>query len=791
MRFSEAWLREYVNPDIDTTALAHQLTMAGLEVDGVEPAAAGFHGVVVGEVTAIQPHPDADRLRVCRVNVGSGEDLQIVCGANNVRESMRVPTALIDAVLPGKFKIKQSKLRGILSSGMLCSEQELGLADSADGLMELPSDAEIGINIRDYLSLDDTLIEVDLTPNRADCLSIEGIAREVSVLNKIDIKTFSVETLPTSHDDVIPVTLEAPEACPCYLGRLIRNVKVNAETPLWIRERLRRSGHRSLGPLVDVTNYILAELGQPMHAFDAAKVQECVVVRYAREGEKLTLLNDEEITLRSDTLVIADQHSALALAGIMGGYSSAVSDVTMDVFLECAFFTPTAIMGKARTYGLHTDASHRFERGVDPELQRRAIERATQLIVEIAGGEVGPISEQIAQQYLPRREEILLRADQVRKLLGVSTHNGEIEDILRRLGMLIRPNANGWGVTAPSFRFDVAIEVDLIEEIGRVVGYDNLPLSSLLMHNKLMRSSEAVLDLDSVKDLLVARDYHEAITYSFVDPELQQKINPDHHAIPLQNPISSELSVMRTGLWSGLIGAAQYNINRQQTRIRLFESGLKFGKSDFGIDQKKSLAGLVSGSAAGEQWGQAGRIVDFYDVKSDVQAILDLTGGQFRFTSGKHPALHPWQCAEIKSECGDQIGWLGMMHPSLEKELGFDSSVFLYELDMEYVLKKSIPAFEQLSRFPSVRRDLAFIVDVNIPASQLVDAIENTGDTRIKDINIFDVYQGERVESGRKSVALGLILRDSSRTLKENEIDAIVSGVLMKLADEFGAKLRD
>jgi len=791
MRFSEAWLREYVNPDINTDTLTHQLTMAGLEVDSVEPAAPEFQGVVVGEVTAIQPHPDADRLSICHVNIGSGEDLQIVCGANNVRVTMRIPTALVGAVLPGNFKIKQSKLRGILSSGMLCSEQELGLADSADGLMELPPDAEIGVNIRNYLSLDDMLIEVDLTPNRADCLSIEGIAREVSVLNKIDVKTFPPEPLPTSHGDVIPVTLEAPEACPCYLGRLIRDVNVNADTPLWMQERLRRSGHRSLGPLVDVTNYILVELGQPMHAFDAAKIQERIVVRYARGDEKLTLLNDDEVTLRSDTLVIADQDSCLALAGIMGGHSSAVSDTTVDIFLECAFFTPAAIMGKARTYGLHTDSSHRFERGVDPEIQRRAIERATKLIVAIAGGEIGPISEQIAQQYLPQRDEIELRAERVRKLLGVSTHNDEIEDILRRLGMQIRPNANGWGVTAPSYRFDIAIEVDLIEEIGRVVGYDNLPLSSLLMHTELMRNSEAVLDLDSVKDLLVARDYHEAITYSFVDPDIQKKVNPDHHAIGLQNPISPELSVMRTSLWSGLIGAAQYNFNRQQNRIRLFESGLKFGNSDSGIDQQKSLAGLISGGAAGEQWGQAGRAVDFYDVKSDVQAILNLSGGQFTFSPGKHPALHPWQCAEIKSECGVHVGWLGMMHPSLENELGFNASVFLYELDMQHALQKSIPAFDQLSRFPSVRRDLAIVVDVDVPASQLVDTIKNTDDTRVKDVNIFDVYQGPGVESGRKSVALGLILQDSSRTLKENEIDAIVSGVLKKLADEFSAKLRD
>ncbi len=792
MRFSEAWLREYVNPKIDTATLVHQLTMAGLEVDSVEPAAADFRGVVVGEVVSVEAHPDADKLQICRVNTsGDNELLQIVCGASNVHEGMRVPTALVGAILPDNFKIKRSKLRGTESYGMLCSEKELGMADSADGLMALPANADIGIDVREFLQLDDSIIEVDLTPNRADCLSIEGVAREVAVLNKLDLAEQSLNPVALTHEDQISVRVDASEACPRYLGRLIRNVKVDAETPLWMQERLRRSGHRSLGPLVDVTNYVLLELGQPLHAFDAAKIHGGIVVRYAETGERLDLLNDESIELNSDTLVIADQQSPLALAGIMGGQASAVGDNTVDVFLECAFFSPTTIMGKARAYGLHTDSSHRFERGVDPQLQQRAIERATRLIVDIAGGEVGPVTEQSAPEHLPSAEPILLRSDRIRKLLGISSDDAEIEDILQRLGMTVERKSNGWVVKAPSYRFDIAIEADLIEEIGRVVGYDNLPQSALQMHTELLPDSEAILDLDSIKDLLVAKDYHEAITYSFVDPELQRLVYPDQSAIPLQNPISSELAVMRTGLWAGLILAAQHNLNRQQNRIRLFESGLRFLKNHKDILQTKSLAGLIYGSVVAEQWGKVARAVDFYDVKADVQAILDLAGQCFEFIPGQHPALHPGQSAQINAMDGEHVGWLGMLHPTLEKTLDFDSSVFLFELDLHKILTKSIPSFEPLSRFPSVRRDLAVIVDAEIAANKLAEAITASNRSMIKAVNIFDVYQGAGVESGRKSVALGLILQDSSRTLKDTEIDAIVSGGLKKLTDDFGAQLRE
>jgi len=570
MQISEAWLREYVNPAISTEQLVEQLTMAGLEVDSVTPAAAVFSGVAVGEVIAMEQHPDADRLRVCQVAVGEAEPLQIVCGASNVRVGLRIPAALIGAVLPGDFKIKKSKLRGVESFGMLCSEKELGLAADANGLMELADDAPVGVDIRDYLSLNDNIIEVDLTPNRADCLSVEGIAREVAVLNKMDWSATQVETAAVSHSDILNVSVAATDACPRYLGRLIKGINPEADTPLWMQERLRRSGVRSLSAVVDVTNYVLIELGQPLHAFDAAKLSGNINVRYAQTNENVALLNGQTIKLDNETLIIADDKQALALAGVMGGSESAVSDDTQDVFLECAFFNPRSIAGKARNYGLHTDSSHRFERGVDPTLQERAIERATQLIINIAGGSVGAITEVTTASTLPQRSAVLLRKLRLEKTLGIALADEQVVDIFQRLGMSVQTQPDNWSVTPPGCRFDIAIEADLIEEIARIVGYNNLPSSNLLMRSELGKATEALLDLDRAKDLLVDRGYQEAITYSFVDEEIQQAIAPDDAVVRLKNPISADLSVMRTTLWCGLLKAALHNTNRQQNRVRFF-----------------------------------------------------------------------------------------------------------------------------------------------------------------------------------------------------------------------------
>lgn len=791
MQVSEAWVRELVSPPVDTDTLVAQLTMAGLEVDAVEPVAGQFNGVVVAEVLSMIQHPNADKLRVCQVNIGAAEPLQIVCGASNVRPGLKIPAALIGAVLPGDFRIKESKLRGELSFGMLCSEKELGLAANSNGLMELPADAPVGSDIRDYLQLNDHVIELGLTPNRADCLSVEGVAREVAVLNESAFAPLAVAPVAEGHQDTLSIDVQASDACPVYLGRLIKGIRADAVTPLWMQEKLRRSGIRSLSPVVDVTNYVLLELGQPLHAFDADRLQGNIVVRYSRQGETLTLLNDQTIELDDKTLVIADQSKALAFAGVMGGKDSAVSDQTRDIFLECAFFTPIRVAGKARQYGLHTDSSHRFERGVDFELQQRAIERATQLIVEIAGGSVGPVQKAVAEQHLPARQAVALRAQRIQSVLGISPDHATVSRIFSGLGMQVAQTESGWLVTPPGFRFDIAIEEDLLEEIGRIIGYNNLPSSSLLMRSSLGKAPEALLPLERLQDCLVDRGYQEAITYSFVDENIQQLIAPNDECIRIQNPISSELAIMRTSLWCGLINAALYNINRQQQRVRLFETGLRFRKQGETTEQSKMLAGLALGSVHAEQWAEKSRPVDYFDVKADVEAFLALSGVQAKFTASEHPALHPGQTALISNEQGESIGWLGMLHPNLEKQLGFDGPVFLFELLQEAVLGRVVPKFAPLSKFPSVRRDMALLVEDSVSAVAIVEAIKSANEPKIRDIQLFDIYCGPGVADGFKSVALSLILQDYTQTLTDIEIDAIFSTVLEILASKLNAKLRD
>ncbi len=791
MQVSEAWLRELVNPPVDTAELVAQLTMAGLEVDAVTPVAAAFSGVVVAEVLSTVQHPNADKLRVCQVNVGQTEPLQIVCGASNVRPGLKVPAALIGAILPGDFKIKESKLRGELSFGMLCSEKELGLAVNSEGLMELPADASVGVNIRDYLLLDDNVIELGLTPNRADCLSVVGVAREMAVLNKLPFKPVEQAIIQPQHVQTLAVDVKENAACPAYYGRLIKGVDAQATTPLWMQERLRRSGIRSLGPLVDVTNYVLLELGQPLHAFDADKLVAPIVVRKSRKGEPLALLNDQTIELDGEALVIADQNQALALAGVMGGSGSAVSDSTHDIFLECAFFSPINIAGKARQFGLHTDSSHRFERGVDFDLQRRAIERATQLIMEIAGGSPGPVTETISIQNLPARTSIALRKQRIEKMLGIQCSHDDIQALFHGLGMQVEQNVEGWTITPPSFRFDIAIEEDLLEEIGRIYGYNNLPSNSLLMRSELGKAPEAQLPLARLQDCLVDRGYQEAITFSFVDAAIQQAIAPNEEFVALKNPISSDLAVMRTTLWCGLLNAALYNINRQQTRVRLFETGLSFVKHGGEVKQEKMLAGLALGGMHCEQWGEKGRAVDFFDVKADVEALLALSAMRFVFKPVQHPALHPGQTAEIIDATGGTAGLMGMLHPNLEKQLGFDSPVFLFELRQDHVLQHAVPKFTQLSKFPSVRRDMALIVKQSISANDITNCIDSCHQPAIREVAIFDVYHGKGIEEGYKSVALSLVLQDFSRTLTDSEIDAIFHGLLERLTATLNAKLRD
>lgn len=792
MRFSEKWLRERVSPNLNTNELVAQITMAGLEVDSVEPVAGEFSGVVVGEILTAEPHPDASKLQVCTVNAGDVEPLQIVCGAPNARPGIRVPCAKIGAILPGDFKIKRAKLRGVESFGMLCAEQELGLSDASDGLMELPADAPVGVDVRDYLALVDSAIDVDLTPNRGDCLGIVGLAREVGVLNRIDVSTIDCSPVAQTIEDVFPVKVEASAHCPRYIGRVVRGVDLSQPTPLWMVERLRRSDIRSIDPVVDVTNYVLLELGQPMHAFDLAKLQGGICVRLASEGEKITLLDGQDVSLTGDTLVIADQSGPLAIAGVMGGEDSGVSSATVDLFLESAFFEPVAIAGKARRYGLHTDSSHRFERGVDFELQRQAMERATALLLDIVGGESGPLIEVLHPEDLPHLPSIQLRRERIGRILGCDIPDIEVEDILGRLGMDIVSTEQGWHIVPPSYRFDIRIEVDLIEELGRVYGYNKLPTTLPVLEATSPKRQEAMVSVSRIKQILVDRAYQEVITYSFVDNKYLELLTPETPAVMLANPISADMSHMRTTLWAGLLKTASYNLNRQQDRLRLFETGLTFVQQGDELAQVDHIGGLLYGGVTEESWFGRVRPADFYDIKGDVEAILLLTGGdeEYSFEVASHPALHPGQSAVIKRQ-GKAIGFVGALHPSIQKDLDFSQKVYLFELVLPEIRLNRLPRFKELSKYPEVRRDFAVIVDEKISAAAILKNVREAAGPLLIDLVLFDVYQGDNLEAGKKSIAFGITMQDSARTLQDEDINPIVDNVVSSLKATFNVTLRE
>lgn len=789
MKFSENWLREWVNPKISTEELVAQLTMAGLEVDSVEPAANKFTGVVVGEVLSVEKHPDADKLNVCQVSSGK-ENFQVVCGAPNVAAGQKVPFALVGAELADDFKIKQAKLRGLESNGMLCSAEELGLAEKSDGILELPLDATVGQDFRDYLNLDDSIIDVDLTPNRGDCLSVQGIAREAAVLNKTSVSTPELDEVASTIDDVFPVELLSPVDCPRYLGRVIKNVDVSAVSPVWLKEKLRRSGIRSIDPAVDVTNYVMLELGQPLHAFDLDILSKGIRVRRANKAEKLVLLDGREVELNEETLVIADHEKALAIAGVMGGEHSGVSKNTNHLFLESAFFNPLSIAGKARNYGMHTDASHRFERGVDYELPRLAIERATRLLLDIVGGEPGPVV--VTDAELPESRTVKLRASKVLGLLGLDIPAADIEDILSRLGLeVIEKDAGSWLFKVPSWRFDISIEADLIEEVARVYGYDNLPISRSTTDSRLNSSSENKLSIKQLRRRLISLGYQEVISYSFVEPELESSLSlPQSDAITLSNPISSEMSVMRRSLWPGLIQTLKHNQNRQQDRVRIFESGLVFSKTD-AIQQKAMLGGLIWGNQSPEQWGEKGRPVDFYDIKGDVESLLSMTNdiAAFRFESAEHPGLQTGQSARILR--GQQcIGWLGALNPQLQKTLDIPAKVYLFELAMNGLLDAALTKVTALSKYPSVRRDIALVLDTGVNYTELEQLIRQQAGENLERVVLFDVYQGENIQAGKQSMAIGLIFQNPSRTLNDDEINSIINSCIKALEAQFNAELR-
>ena len=684
MKFSERWLREWVNPPIDINRLAAQLTTVGLEVDSVESIGGPINNVFVAEVIDFEPHPRAEKLSLCQIRVDDGDLRQVVCGAPNIRKGLRSAFADVGATLPAGTEVRRLKIRGVSSHGMLCSARELGMGEAHEGIIELPGDAPVGMDISRFLSLGDHLIEIDLTPNRGECLGIAGLAREVGAINKCRVAGPTIDPIPSAIEDSLPITLEAPLDCPRYVGRVIRNIDPARKTPIWLVEKLRRSGIRSISPVVDVTNYVMIELGQPMHAFDLDQLEGGICVRRATVGETLILLDGQRVELDSTALVIADRRRALALAGVMGGIDSGVGERTTNIFLESAFFTPDTLIGKARRYGLHTDASHRFERGVDPQLQRRAAERASSLLLEIVGGKPGPIVDEMSVINMPQRKAIKLRPSRIRRLLGEDIEKAVVTDVLERLGMQISSNEWGWEVVPPSYRFDITMEADLIEEIARMVGYEQISVVSLGAFPAPSCKLEADVEFRDLCQILVHYGYHEIITYSFVSPKLQQWMDPEHSPIALSNPLSSDLSMMRTSLWPGLLQTLEYNLNRQQECVRLFESGLTFVHQGEALKQIKHLAGLATGPAMDKQWGDERCAVDLYDMKGEVEALFSLTRStdQFEFTPDTHPALHPGQTARI-TRAGDHIGWLGLLHPRLSNQLKCQTAIYLFEVQVE------------------------------------------------------------------------------------------------------------
>ena len=791
MKISENWLRSWVNPAIDSATLSDQLTMLGLEVDELAPVAKPFTGVVVGEVLTVEQHPDADRLRVTTVHIGSGEPLQIVCGAPNVCVGMKAPVATIGAVLPGNFKIKQGKLRGVESQGMLCGASEIDLEDKVDGLLELPANAPVGMDIRDYLKLDDHVIDISITPNRGDCFSLRGIAREIAVINQLTVNPPKIAAIAASISDEKVVAIST-EGTPRYLGRIIKNVNVKAATPDWMQQALTRSGMRSHSILVDITNYVLLELGQPMHAFDLAKISGSIQVRQAKAQEKLTLLNEQQVELQADMMVIADEQKVLAIAGIMGGLDSSVTDDTQDIFLESAFFAPLAIAGRARRFGLHTDSSQRYERGVDFELPMLAMHRACELIQSFAGGEFGPITVVEQAVLLPKREAIALQQIQVDQLLGYAVSGDFIADALTRLGCVVETKAQGeWLVIPPSHRYDMVIYQDLIEEVARIHGYDNIQISLPKIDVKLAQYQDG-FDIAQLRQSIATLGYQEAISFSFADAKLEKQLNPNVQPLMLANPISSDLAAMRSTLLSSLIPCVQYNLNRQQHRVRFFELGLRFdyqhAHSIHDLKQVPTLALIAVGARAPESWHAKSQEMDFFDFKGEVEQILAAGRVRGEFVRSTRAWLHPGQSAEILLN-GQSIGYLGRLHPSLENELDL-TTTWVAELDQQAVLQSYVSNFTELSRFPSVRRDIALLISDKIELRDIQRLIEQTGGELLDATWLFDVYTGQGVEQGKRSLAFAVLWQHPTRTLEDAEIKSGMDNIIQVLQDTYQATLR-
>jgi phenylalanyl-tRNA synthetase beta chain len=792
MKFSENWLRQHVPTTASRDELVATLTAIGLEVEEVTAIDDPLSGVVVAEITGAEKHPEADRLQVCTVDAGTGETVQIVCGAPNARVGLKAPLATVGAVLPGGMEIKPAKLRGMESFGMLCSAKELGTDNDASGLLELPADAPVGKPLADYLGLPDASIEIKLTPNRADCFGVRGIAFDVAAALGSQVADFAAAPVAAATEARIPVELHAGVDAPRYCGRVIEGVDAGTPTPLWMAERLRRSGIRPVSLLVDVTQYVMLELGQPMHAFDRDRLQGPVGVRRARAGETVKLLDEREVTLDEQFLAITDADRVVALAGVMGGFDTRVTDATRNVFLESAHFAPAAIIGRGRKLGLHTDAAHRFERGVDPELPRTAIEYATRLILEIAGGAPGPVVEASLPEHLPQPKPIRLRRERLARVLGLDIIDREVKRILTALGLVIEEDDQGWLVTPPSRRFDLAIEEDLIEEVARIHGYDAIPTTLPAGAARLVAPSETRLPAADLRRQLVARDYLEAINYAFVEADLLDAWGAGEGAVPLANPLSAELAVMRTALLPGLVAALGRNAARQQSRVRLFEIGNVFAKA--GTEQEPPqqtlrLATVACGSESGEQWGRTEQTVGFHALKGDLDSLAALARATLEYRPAQGPWAHPGRCAEVLRD-GERIGWIGQLHPRLQQALELDVDVVAFEVDLTPLAARAIPKAQPLSRYPSVRRDLAFVVAEDVAWAALAASVRAAAGPSLRDLRLFDRYQGRGVETGCKSLAMGLILQDESRTLTDAEVDATVAAVTAAIEREHNAKIR-
>jgi phenylalanyl-tRNA synthetase beta chain len=790
MKFSENWLREFVNPAIDSETLMHQLTMAGLEVDGNEPACSPFDGLVVAEVKSVAKHPDADKLHICEVDCGEKDLLTIVCGAPNVKDGMRTVLAKVGATLSDKPKLDTVTLKGVTSYGMLCSAAEIGLGESHDGIIELSSSEEVGTPLKEIIDIEDNVIDVSLTPNRGDCFSLRGIAREVAVFNQLELAESKINPVEVTSKANRKITLSAEADCPHYIGRVIENIDASVKTPLWLSEKLRRSGVRSINVVVDITNFVMLEMGQPMHAFDNDLLKGDIVVRYPKSDEKLKLLDESEHQLKPKTLLISDDSGPLAMAGVMGGFDSAVKTNSKNIFLESVYFAPEAIIGESRQYGLHTDSSHRFERGVDPQLQESAIERASELILQLCGGQAGPLVEETSEEYLPDNSEVILRKAQIKRVLGIELDEEFITNTFDSLGMQIKYDGNQWVVIPPSHRFDIKLEVDLIEELARIYSYDEITVATPSNHLNMRSPNNTHLSIKQIREILINRDYQEVITYSFIDPELNNLLNNKEKSLALANPIAPELSEMRASLIPGLLNSLQYNIKRQRDRVRLFETGLIFRGND-DLKQDYHIAGMCYGNKQEKQWDIDNISCDFYDLKNDVEVILNLLveAKDLEFKKSDSEILHPGQAVDVYVD-GRFIGYFGQLHPKITVELDLNESPYLFDFKLENLNKKGVAKFKTISKFPSIKRDIAVLIDETIPFADVLTSVENDATEALTNLELFDVYQGEGIEKGKKSLALGLTFQVTSSTLKDEEVETIMGNVLDGLYNKFGATLR-